>query len=213
MWNRTKAYYTEAVPKDLHLHHYSAGKYTLPKLDFERVRSKQYLSMTGREYGYRIQLYDFVKDFGGYVSNRSRNIYLEGSPVVGAFSPVPNEFYLDSYISIYVESNCLQTDLIHITEKTYEPLLKGHIILPFSNPGTIRRLRDLGFAFPDFVDYSYDTIQDPIARFNALKEVFKNLLMQNLPKLYQDNQHIFTHNQNCVNLIPYDNNLLEIFNV
>ena len=213
MWNRTKAYYTEAVPKDLHLHHYSAGKYTLPKLDFERVRSKQYLSMTGREYGYRIQLYDFVKDFGGYVSNRSRNIYLEGSPVVGAFSPVPNEFYLDSYISIYVESNCLQSDLIHITEKTYEPLLKGHIILPFSNPGTIRRLRDLGFAFPDFVDYSYDTIQDPIARFNALKEVFKNLLMQNLPKLYQDNQHIFTHNQNCVNVIPYDNNLLEIFNV
>jgi hypothetical protein len=132
---------------------------------------------------------------------------------VGAFNPVPNEFYLDSYISIYVESNCLQSDLIHITEKTYEPLLKGHIILPFSNPGTIRRLRDLGFAFPDFVDYNYDTIQDPIARFNALKEVFKNLLMQNLPKLYQDNQHIFTHNQKCVNVIPYDNNLLEIFNV
>jgi hypothetical protein len=213
MWNRTRAYYTEPIPNDLYLHHYTSGKYTLPKLDFDRPRSRKYLSLTGRDYGYRTHLYDFIKDYGGYVSNRTKGRYLEDEPIVGAFSPVPNEFYLDSYISIYVESNCLQSDLIHITEKTFDPLLKGHIILPFSNPGTIRRLRQMGFKFPDFVDYSYDTVLDPVARFTALKEVFKNLLMQNLPKLYKDNQEIFIHNQNCINTIPYDNRLLEIFNV
>jgi len=213
MWNRIKSYYTEAIPNDLYLHHYAAGQYNLPKLDFEKPRAKSFLSMTGREYGYRRNLYEFVKGYDGFVSNRSRGIFLEGKPVVGAYSPVPNEFYLDSYISIYVESNCLQPDLIHITEKSFEPLIKGHIVLPFSNPGTIARLKQLGFKFPDFVDYSYDTIVDPIARFETLKEMFKNLLMQNLPKLYQDNQDIFIHNQQCIKTIPYDTRLLEAFNV
>lgn len=212
MWNRTKLYYTTTVPA-IGLHHYASGKYILPQLEFDTARSKQYLSLTGREYGYRVDLYEFVKNFGGYVSNRSRGMYLENNPVIGEFSPVPNEFYLDSYISIYVESNCLATDLIHITEKTFDPLIKGHIILPFSNPGTIQRLQKMGFRFPDFVDYSYDTIQDPVSRFNALKKIFKDLLMQNLPKLYAENQDIFMHNQNCIKTIPYDTGLLEAFNV
>lgn len=213
MWNRTKSYYTNSIPGNLLLHHYAAGKYTLPTLDFDTVRTKKYLCMTGREYGYRTELYNFVKDYDGYISNRTRGIYLEDAPVVGAFNPVPNGFYLNSYFSIYVESNCLQTDLIHITEKTFDPLIKGHFILPFSNPGTIQRLQKLGFQFPSFINYEFDSIQDPRERFTALQLVFKDLLMQNLPKLYKENQDIIMHNQHCLTTIPYDNRLLEVFNV
>ncbi len=213
MWNRTRAYYTESIPETLHLHHYAMNQYHLPKLDFTRTRNKTFLSLTGRDYGYRTPLYEMVKEYNGYVSNRSKNIYLEQEHVLGAFSPVPNEFYLDSYFSVYVESNCLQTDLIHITEKTFDPLLKGHIILPFSNPGTITRLQDMGFRFPEFIDYSYDSIQNPDARFSALIDQFKHLIMQNLPKLYTDNADIFIHNQNCIKTIPYDTRILDVFNV
>jgi hypothetical protein len=107
----------------------------------------------------------------------------------------------------------LQPDLIHITEKTFDPLLKGHFILPISNPGTIRRLRDLGFAFPKFIDYSFDEELDIRKRFDLIKAEFSRLLTLDWPTLYKENQKILTHNQNCVRSIPYDNKILKAFNV
>ena len=213
MWNRTKAYYTEAVPEDLYLHHYSAGQYTLPKLDFEKDRAQAMLCMTGREYGYRTRLYEMVKNNNGFISNRSRGKFLEGAPVVGAFKPVPYEFYLDSYFSLYVESNCLQTDLIHITEKTFDPLLKGHLILPFTNPGAIQRLQNMGFQFTDQIDYSFDNIQSTEERFHAVMNAYAILTLSNVDRIYKDSRDILTHNQNCISTIPYDDRILEIFDV
>ena len=213
MWNRTRAYYTEDIPFDLNLHHYTRGQYQLPKLDFIKTRKEIVLSMTGREYGYRTKLYETIKDNPGFISNRSRGKFLEKSPVIGAFNPVPNEFYLDSYFSLYVESNCLQTDLIHITEKTFEPLLKGHFVLPFSNPGTIARLKEMGFRFPEFIDYSFDAIVEPEQRFDAVIKEYTTLMMSNMHRLYIDNQDIITHNQRCVQTIPYDTRILKVFDV
>jgi hypothetical protein len=213
MWNRIKAYYTASIPEELYLHHYSYGNYKLFELDFERPRHKKFLSMTGREYGYRTHLYNFVKEYDGYVSNRSLGITLEGNNVMGAFNPAPNDFYLDSYFSCYVESNCQQQNLIHVTEKTFEPLIKGHFILPVSNPGTIRRLRDLGFAFPTFIDYSFDEELDIVKRFELIKQEFIRLLTVDWPMLYKDNQAILLHNQRCIHTVPYDRKILEIFNV
>ena len=216
MWNRYRSYYTETVPyNNLYLHHYSGpAAYQIPKLAFDQPKAKKFLSMTGREFSYRTNLYEFVKDFDyGYTSNRSRGITIEGKDIVGAFQPVPNEFYLDSYVSIYCESNFLRDDLIHITEKTFEPLIKGHIILPFSNPGTIARLVDMGFKMPAGVDYGFDSITDPQKRFSALTNEFQRLMMQDLPQLYKHNQQIFLHNQACINTIGYDTRVLAIYNV
>jgi hypothetical protein len=216
MWNRYRSYYTETVPyNNLYLHHYSGpAAYQIPNLDFDRPRTKKFLSMTGREFSYRTNLYEFVKSLDyGYTSNRSRGITVEGQDIVGAFQPVPNEFYLDSYVSIYCESNFLRDDLIHITEKTFEPLIKGHIILPFSNPGTIARLIDMGFKMPVGVDYGFDSITDPQQRFAALTNEFQRLMMQNLPQLYKHNQEIFLHNQECINTIAYDTRILTLYNV
>lgn len=216
MWNRYRSYYTESIPyNDLLLHHYSGpSAYQIPELDFDQPRGRKFLSLTGREFGYRTNLYEAVQDYSeGYISNRSRGIYLEGAPVVGAFQPVPNKFYLDSYISIYCESNFLRTDLVHITEKTYEPLTKGHIILPFSNPGTISRLVEMGFRMPNCVDYSFDSVEDPAKRLAMVIDEFKTLMMQNLPRLYKENQAVFEHNQKCINNIDYDKRILELYNV
>ena len=215
MWNRIKAYYTEPIPEQNHLHHYSRGKYKSVTLDATYLRSRKFISMLGREYGYRKPYYEFIipHSIDGYVSNRTRGITLEQEQVMGAYSPVPNKFYEDSYFSTYVESNCTQRDLIHITEKTFEPLIKGHAILPFTNPGAIQRLRDMGFQMVDFIDYSFDTVEDADERFVKVQEQFLNLLTLDLDLLYKQNQQVFEHNQNCINTIPYDNRILEIFNV
>lgn len=216
MWNRIKAYYTEQVPSHvLHLHHYALDKYKPVKLDFNYLRSRKFLSMLGREYGYRKPYYEFVLPYSkfGFVSNRTRNITLEEHTVMGAYSPVPNSFYEDSYFSTYVESNCTQRDLIHITEKTFEPLIKGHAILPFTNPGAIKRLQDMGFKMPTFIDYSFDSIDDVDARFLQVQREFLKLLDVDIDGLYKNDQDVFTHNQLCINTIPYDNRILEVFNV
>jgi hypothetical protein len=216
MWNRYRSYYTETVPyNSLYLHHYSGpAAYQIPQLAFDRPKAKKFLSMTGREFSYRTNLYEFVKDFDcGYVSNRSRGITVEGRDIVGAFQPVPNKFYLDSYVSIYCESNFLRDDLVHITEKTYEPLIKGHIILPFSNPGTVTRLIDMGFKMPVGVDYGFDSIADPQQRFTAVTNEFQRLMAEDLPQLYKRNQEVFEHNQRCINTVDYDTRILKLYNV
>jgi len=213
MWNRFKAYYTESIPESLHLHHFMYQGYHVPELDFINNRSKLFMSLLGREYGWRKDLYEYVKDLDGYISNRSQGLYLEPESVVGAFSPVPNHFYLDSYISIYVESNCVEPELIHLTEKTFDPLIKGHIILPFANPGSIQRIRELGFQLAPFVNYSFDTIENPADRFAALTKEFNRLQSLDIPKLYTDYQDIFIYNQRCLHAIPYDTRLRELFNV
>lgn len=215
MWNRIKAYYTAPVSEYLHLHHYSFDKYKPVTLDFTYLRSRKFLSMLGREYGYRKPYYEFVLPYGnyGYVSNRSRGVTLEDYEVLGAYSPVPNNFYQDSYFSTYVESNCTQRDLIHITEKTFEPLIKGHAILPFTNPGAIKRLQDMGFKMVDFIDYSFDSEEDVDLRFTQVQQEFLKLLDADLDVLYKENRAVFEHNQTCINTIPYDARILEVFNV
>lgn len=215
MWNRIKSYYTEPVPQYLHLHHYSLNKYKSVKLDFTYLRSHKFLSMLGREYGYRKPYYEFVLPHSkhGYVSNRTRGITLEEHDVMGAYTPVPNSFYENTYFSTYVESNCTQSDLIHITEKTFEPLIKGHAILPFTNPGAIQRLQDMGFKMPDFVDYGFDNTEAVDDRFAQVQAEFLRLLDMDLDTLYKDNQAVFEHNQACLTTIPYDTRILEVFNV
>lgn len=217
MWNRFKAYYTESIPENLYLHHYSFGKYTLPKLDINQRKTKKFLSLCGREFGYRTDVYTLVNEYNtqGYISNRSRGQYLERETTIGAFNPVPTMFYTDSCLSVYVESNFINNDLIHITEKSFDPLVKGHFILPFSNPGVIDRLSELGFAFPDFIDYSYDKEPNVERRFKMFSDEFRRLMTVDLQEMYQGYFKVLKYNQECVSLsrIDYDDRILKLYDL
>jgi hypothetical protein len=84
--------------------------------------------------------------------------------------------------------------------------------MPFANPGTIERLRNLGFSFPDFIDYSYDNIEDVRWRFAVFKKCVKDVLKLPLNKLYKDNFDIIQHNRNQLNILDYDRSILTLFN-
>lgn len=220
MWNRSKLYYTD-IDEDyvrslnLILHHY-AGKsnYILNELDSERSRSRTFLNLCGRGYGYRLDLYYFLQSFAdkGYSTMRSLGEVLEQDNTAGAYKPIPNYYYDDSYISIYAESNCVNNNLVHITEKTFEPMFKGHFILPFANKGTIQRLKELGFKFPNFIDYSYDEIDDVRWKFAVFQKIIKDILKLPFDKLYKDNFEIIEHNRNQLKNLDYDRSILQLFN-
>ena len=71
----------------------------------------------------------------------------------------------------------------------------------------------MGFQFPKFINYSFDHEVDATRRFEMLINEFNKLITMDLATLYQQHQEILEHNKNCINTIPYDQRIQEIFNV
>ena len=91
------------------------------------------------------------------------------------YSPIHNFYYEDSFISIYAET-LEHGQTVVITEKTYEPLIKGHFVLPFGTTGLVSAVKSLGFELPDFINYTYDVIEDDAARFECFAREVKRLM-------------------------------------
>ena len=127
------------------------------------------------------------------------------------YKPPHTLYYENSFISIYGETAETGNSTI-VTEKTYDPLLKGHFILPFSTANFIKHLRSLGFRFPDFVDYSYDAIQDDDKRYLSYQNEVERLCKITLEKWHihhGENQSLLSHNQKIFTDRPYDSIRLE----
>lgn len=214
MWNRTKAFYVEKPdfkgPDTPFLHHYAgAGRYILPEINYNN-RSKLFLNLSARTFYYRTKLYEQVSKHQdlGYISYWGKGLILG---MRGSYIPISNSYYTNSYFSVYVESNCTNPELIHVTEKAFEPLIKGHFILPFGNPGSVAHIKNMGFKLPAFIDYSYDEIQDVELRFAKYLLEFERLLTLDWPKVYIDNVDTIIHNQKCIDTLSYDDSILKIF--
>jgi hypothetical protein len=129
----------------------------------------------------------------------------------GGWYPVANYYYQHSFFSIYCEtvSGADNSDFPYksITEKTWNPLIKGHFILPFGYQGLIDHIRSYGFKLPDFIDYSYDYIEDDQTRFDAFVESAEKLMsmsIYDLQKLHEDHKDILLHNRRLFWHRPYD---------
>jgi len=86
-------------------------------------------------------------------------------------------------------------------------MIKGHFILPFSCYGFIAYLKTLGYQFPKFIDYNYDSVVDDDQRFNKYLEEVQRLLaidINDWRALWNDNYNILEHNQKIFQDRPYD---------
>lgn len=122
------------------------------------------------------------------------------------YNPPHNEYYKNTFISIYGETIEYGTSLC-ATEKTYDPLIKGHFVLPFSCAGFIKFLKTKGFVFPDFIDYSYDLESDDEIRYKKYIEEANRLLSLDIDtwrKHWDDNLNLIRHNQLIFHERPYD---------
>jgi hypothetical protein len=65
----------------------------------------------------------------------------------------------------------------HLTEKALRPIACGHPFILASTPGSLKYLRSYGFeTFNGLIDETYDSIQDPVQRLQAIVESMKMLL-------------------------------------
>ena len=128
----------------------------------------------------------------------------QGSEWYG-YNPVHNYYYDDTFISIYGET-IEYGKVVVITEKTYDPLIKGHFILPFSTSGFLTYVRALGFQLPDFIDYSYDQIEDDSTRFECYVAEVKRLISIPIRRwgvLLKQHLDMLRHNQKLFYIIDY----------
>ena len=157
----------------------------------------------------------------GYVSNGTHYLHshanypavdnidwLQSQPVPSTLSfgqGIHNLYYQDTFVSVYGETVEYGSTLV-VTEKTYDPLAKGHFILPFSAPNFLDLVRARGFELPNFIDYSYDTVEDFDLRLSAYLKEAQRLIkipVEQWRELYQKNIDLLHHNQLVFHRRPY----------
>ncbi len=204
LWNRQKAYCTEYDFFDLSNRAWSlyATKkmYSIPTFE-KNADCKLFLSPI-RIYNnsdhirmnYRSKLLNLIRNNNGYYSDNLNNTVLESEEGIefnhrlldggGTWWPVANKFYQSSYISVYVETILERDKLRSITEKTWDPLIKGHFILPFGYRGLIKDIESYGFKLPGWIDYSYDNIDNLEQRWTKYSKEVERILLLDLKKIH-----------------------------
>ena len=89
-------------------------------------------------------------------------------------------------------------DKLHLTEKTFKPIVARRPFMLLAAPGNLTYLKSYGFkTFDRWIDESYDCEQDPdkrIAMVVAELEKLSNLDTVELETMYQDMQEVLDHN-------------------
>ena len=164
----------------------------------------------------RIALQYILQNENGYVNDPERGnifesqekMFCEGVGFEG-FSPIHNKYYESSFVSIYVETLTYlgENHMKSITEKTWNPLIKGHFILPYGYNGLIEDIKSYGFKLPDWLDYSYDNIENNIERFDMYIISIRKFLeysIEDLKHLFIRDKHILEYNRNLFFEKPFD---------
>jgi len=128
--------------------------------------------------------------------------------------------YNSTAIQIVAET-VFENQRIHLTEKTFQPIVAGQPFVTLSAPGTLEILRYYGFQTFDHVwDESYDKIKDPAERMSAVIDVikylnkhdkFKELYEKCMPVCEHNRNHFFSTRFESQMLSEYDHNWRSAF--
>ena len=181
-----------------------------------RIRRGDYSDRNVR----RSFLRDYLRNHDGYVNDPENNITFISQESVphhthdkrnaiidysldagfGKIHPVHDLYYHNSVFSAYIETLTYfgESQIHTITEKTWNPLIKGHHILPFGYCGLIKDIKSYGFELPEWIDYSYDEIENDSFRFTKYIESLNRLLdmsNQDLIHLDHGDMDLLRHNR------------------
>ena len=114
----------------------------------------------------------------------------------------PMSELMKSFVFLVTETCFFQTKT-HLTEKIFKPIV---LRMPFVLAGcahNLEYLRSYGFrTFSDYWDESYDTIEDPILRLQAITQVIKtisSLSREQQKNMLLDMQPVLEHNYQLFN--------------
>ena len=115
-------------------------------------------------------------------------------------NPIPE--LMESFIFVVTET-CYWQHKTHLTEKIFKPIVLKMPFLLVGCAGNLKYLRSYGFkTFGDYWDESYDTIEDPILRMQAIVKILKeiaSLSIEEQQNMLRSMTHILEHNYNLFN--------------
>ena len=91
-------------------------------------------------------------------------------------------------------------DKLHLTEKIFKPIVAQRPFMLAAAPGNLAYLKSYGFrTFDQWIDESYDSIQDPDQRLQAIVDQTQRLCAMSdseLRQMHQEMQPVLEHNFN-----------------
>lgn len=225
LWNRHKFYFTEADTQCITTHWtegHSQLMYELADIPLEKTASKLWLSANriypdhlshSERLQRRAALVRVLEPSETWISDQTQRLEaqqttdylkqkLDGTRD-SIWQPIHNRYYLDSYCSVYVETLVGDGATQSITEKTLDPLIKGHFILPYAYPGFGDNLRDMGFLLPRDLDLSYLDDKDPDQRWRLFCREIERNRHRDWPSFYRENRDLLLHNRRLFWNRPY----------
>ena len=112
----------------------------------------------------------------------------DGSPII---NPVPDpntQKFFDSSLNIVTETSGDTADgVVFLTEKVYKPMLHFQPFVIVAGPNHILSLKNRGYkTFDNWIDESYDSIQDDQTRLTAAIQSAKQFYMRSKEDIAQD---------------------------
>lgn len=96
---------------------------------------------------------------------------------------------------LHVVSETVWQDKIHFTEKVFKPVVLHQPFVVLQAPGSLAYLHSYGFkTFGDWWDESYDTIEDPTERMQAIADIVNWIPTQNLDRMRTEMSGVLEHN-------------------
>lgn len=199
LFNRSKAFFTDRSPRLRRLHwteHHTDAMWKLNDIPKWKESVKFTFIAPTRIYAdalanrnprmiYRERLVNLCRDLPtGHCTHGNPLEPQDATPAMrklteqhtsSIWAPIANHWYEQSFFSAYVETIVEGHGIGGITEKTYDPLIKGHFVLPFGYPGIVDDIWREGFKLPHFIDYSYDRIDNTEQRWVAYSRELRRL--------------------------------------
>ncbi len=211
LWNRCKsAYLDKKLGWKLSGNINDYLQYPMHK----NLREYKYLNLYRRPAPFRTELKEFLKKYNGFSSDVINNSILPGNHadiemVHRGLTMLPARQFLDnSYVSCQIESQYQGNNSIVFTEKTYDHLIQGRIVLNFGPCGFYQALQDDGWQLPTVgIDLSWDTIENTSQRFQAYLDSLDQLFSKSITELHElflANYKFLEHNYNMLTTKSYD---------
>ena len=101
----------------------------------------------------------------------------------------------DAYFNFVIESNL--TGPVRLTEKVFKAIKNCQPFLIAGAGGSVQQLREMGYrTFDSVVDHSYDSIEDPTLRWEAVcTEMCRIAKSKKIHTMYTDCKEDLLHNQ------------------
>jgi len=227
-WTGSRQYRLSFVEKIINNNLHQSFKYNFFELDdgeyykqFTDVDIDQYFP---KQEGPDVEDDYFIKQIisGHNPDNTMPNLKQEKHITSRSSAYIDVDDYNSTAIQIVAET-LFETEKIHLTEKTFQPIVAGQPFLTLSAPGTLQTLKHYGFKTFDSVwDEAYDSEQDHNKRMSMVIEqieLLNNMSQDEFTQVYEkcldiceyNRQHFFSDKFEQQMLDEYDANFKSAF--